>query len=108
MQKYNISDYKGGWFIGGFDPTIYSTLKFECAVKYYKAGDKDKKHYHRYATEYTVIVTGRVRMNDQEFKTGDIVVIPPCESVAFEAIDDSITTVVKVPCVLGDKFEDFD
>ena len=106
MKKYNISDFTGGWFIGWFEPTLKDTSRFEVGVKYYKAGDRELKHYHRHATEYTVIVIGKVRMNGVEYNEKDIIVIDPMDSTDFEVIEDTITTVVKIPSVPGDKFLD--
>lgn len=93
-----------GWFVGNFSPTAFSTESAEVAIKNYKAGDREKAHYHKTATEITVILSGRVRMNEQEFISGDIIVISPGEVVEFEALENSSNVVVKVPGVLHDKF----
>ena len=93
-----------GWFVGNFSPTAFSTENAEVAVKSYKAGDREAAHYHKIATEITVITSGRVRMNKQEFEVGDIVVVHPEEVVEFEALEDSSNVVVKVPAVLQDKY----
>lgn len=105
MKTYKISDMKKGWFIGAFEPSIMKTTLFECAVKSYLTGEKEKAHVHRIATEYTVIVTGSVRMNNMVYGAGTILEILPGESTDFEALSDVTTFVVKVPCVLGDKYE---
>jgi quercetin dioxygenase-like cupin family protein len=93
-----------GWFIGNFQPTIFPTNDFEVAVKEYKTGDYEEKHFHKLATEITVIVTGKVRMNEIEYIKGDIVVIHPLISTDFLVLEDSITTVVKFPSVKNDKY----
>lgn len=59
---------------------------------------------HKVATEMTVIVRGRVRMNGVEFRAGDIIVIQPGSGTDFEVIEDTVTTVVKIPSVRGDKY----
>lgn len=93
-----------GWFVGNFKPSVFSTDSVEVAVKKYKAGDKEAAHYHKIATEITVVTSGRVRMNDQEFVEGDIVIVEPEEVVSFEALEDSGNVVVKIPAVPGDKY----
>jgi len=104
MKKTRIEDVQGGWFIGNFEPTLRKTADFETAVKYYKKGQKEDLHFHKIATEYTVIVSGKARMNGIEFVKGDIVLISPGESTDFKALEDTITTVVKIPSIKGDKF----
>lgn len=94
-----------GWFIGSFNPTCFETNDFECAVKKYKAGDKENRHLHKIATEYTVIVAGSVKMNDIRYDEGCIIEIAPGESTDFEALTDVVSFVVKVPCVAGDKYD---
>jgi len=93
-----------GWFVGAFDPSAFVTDACEVALKSYKAGDRDSKHYHKIATEVTLIVTGRVLMLGRELGPGDIVVVEPGESVDFVAITDAVNVVVKVPGALGDKY----
>jgi quercetin dioxygenase-like cupin family protein len=104
MQVSKLSDMKNGWFIGDFDPTLIKTREVEVAIKHYKKGDSEERHYHKIATEITVIVSGRVRMNGVEYKAGDIITIEPNESTDFEALEDSINTVVKLPGAPNDKY----
>lgn len=93
-----------GWFIGNFEPTLYKTSDFEVGVKSYKAGDYEEHHYHKIATEFTVIVNGRVKMNDEIFEAGDILKIDPNYVTNFEALTDVETVVVKIPGANNDKY----
>jgi mannose-6-phosphate isomerase-like protein (cupin superfamily) len=93
-----------GWFIGPFLPTAFHTDLFECAIKRYAAGEREGAHVHRVATEFTVIVEGSVRMNQQVYGRDQIIEIKPGEATDFEALTDTITVVVKVPAVAGDKY----
>ena len=45
-----------GWFVGDFEPSLYKTQDFEVAVKRYLEGAVEKRHTHKVATEFTVIV----------------------------------------------------
>lgn len=104
MEVSKLEDMFKGWFIGDFEPTLFKTDEFEVAVKEYKAGDKESKHVHKVATEFTVVLNGEVKMNDVIFVSGDIIKVNPNEETEFEAITDVTTVVVKVPCVKNDKY----
>lgn len=104
MIHRRLSDMTGGWFVGQFEPTCYQSDACEVACKYYAAGASEDAHVHRVATEITVIASGRVRMNGRTFTAGDIVVLAPGEATDFEALEPTITVVVKSPSVPGDKF----
>lgn len=104
MKVSKLKDFIKGWVVGNFEPTLLSTEEFEVAVKSYKAGDKEEKHYHKIATEITVVVSGMVLMNGVIYNSGDIITIDPNEATDFEALSDSITTVIKVPSVKDDKY----
>lgn len=104
MKESKISEMKGGWFIGNFAPSLLRTNACEVAVKTYKKGDKEGKHYHKIATEYTVIATGKVKMFDRVYSEGDIVVVEPGDITDFEALEDSVNVVVKLPGANNDKY----
>jgi len=104
MKIDALAEMTRGWFVGNFTPTAYKTDNVEVAVKKYQAGDCEKWHYHKIATEITVIVSGEVAMNGQLFKAGSMITLSPGEGTDFLAITDAVTTVVKIPCVPNDKY----
>jgi mannose-6-phosphate isomerase-like protein (cupin superfamily) len=106
MKVARLNDMTKGWFVGNFSPTLYASEAVEVAVKYYRAGDHEGRHSHRVATEITAVVSGEVVMCGQSFLAGDIVVLEPGDSTDFTAVTDAVTTVVKLPCVAGDKYEE--
>ncbi len=106
MQFSSHSDMVGGWFVGDFSPVVLPTPDFEVAVKSYRAGDREASHHHKVAEEITVIAAGRARMCGRELVAGDIVHLAPGDSTGFEALEDTITVVVKRPSVKGDKYVD--
>lgn len=83
MQKSRLEEYDRGWFVGGFEPTLLNTQSVEVAVKRYQSGAREEAHYHKIATEITVIVSGRVRMNGCEYSAGDIIKILPVKALTF-------------------------
>lgn len=104
MKHAKLDDMVKGWFVGGFSPTAHNTESCEVAVKYYKAGDKERAHTHKVATEITLVLSGHVRMAGREWSGGDIVILAPGEITDFEAITDCVNVVVKTPGALDDKF----
>lgn len=93
-----------GWFIGNFAPTAFVTNAVEVAVKKYQIGDYEPAHHHKIATEITVIVEGRVKMNGIEYGPNCIIVIEPDSPTDFLALTDVVTTVVKLPGANNDKY----
>lgn len=104
MKVSNLSEMKGGWFVGNFEPTLIKTNDVEVAVKTYKKGDHEAAHYHKIATELTCIVEGEVQMFGQVFKAGDIVIVEPGDATDFTALTDAKNVVVKYPGANNDKY----
>jgi quercetin dioxygenase-like cupin family protein len=104
MQIHKLDKMIKGWFVGNFEPTIIKTNNVEVAVKKYKAGDYESAHYHKIATEITVIVSGEVEMNGARYVEGDIITILPNEATDFRALKETVTTVVKYPGAGNDKY----
>lgn len=104
MRCAKLSAMTKGWFVGNFEPSVFKTGDVEVAVKSYKKGAVEPAHFHKVATEVTVIVSGRVKMFGREWGTGDIIIAEPNEVTCFEALEDSVNTVVKVPGAENDKY----
>jgi hypothetical protein len=104
MKHYRLEEMVKGWFVGAFSPTAHVTDACEVALKKYVAGDKESFHHHKVATEVTLIVTGTVRMMGRTWGEGDIISLSPGEETDFEALTDSLTIVVKTPCLPNDKY----
>jgi quercetin dioxygenase-like cupin family protein len=99
-----LTEMVGGWLVGDFEPTCLRTPACEVACKHYAAGAREAAHVHRIATEITLIASGTVTMNGRTLTAGDIVVVEPGEATDFAALEDTITMVVKLPSVMGDKY----
>lgn len=100
----NLNEFIKGWVIGDFVPSIIKSKDIEVGVKYYKSGDKESRHVHNIVDEYTIVLTGLIKMNDKIYKEKDIVFIQKGISTDFECLVDSITLVIKTPSVPSDKF----
>lgn len=104
MKVDKLKNFTKGWIVGNFEPSLLKTDDFEVAVKHYECGDYEPMHYHKVATEITIIGDGMVRMNGEIYTKGNIIVIEPGEATDFKVLHDTITTVIKFPCVEGDKY----
>ena len=104
MKIEKLDKMVKGWFVGNFDPSLYKTNDVEVGVKSYNAGDYEDWHYHKIATEITVILEGEVEMNGVKYSTGDIITIEPGDGTDFKALSDAKNVVVKIPGANNDKY----
>ena len=104
MISAQLSNFTKGWFVGDFAPTLCRPQVVEVAVKKFRAGETEAAHFHKIATEYTVVISGRVRMFEREWKEGDVVVAEPGDKTSFTALTDAVLTVVKFPGAPHDKY----
>ena len=104
MRVEQLDSMIRGWFVGNFIPNVYQTEDVEVAIQNYPSGTYEPWHYHKIATEITVIVVGEAEMNGQRYNAGKIVVMEPGEGTDFKAVTDVTTVVVKLPSVKHDKY----
>lgn len=104
MKIDHIKNYIRGWVIGNFQPALLKTNEFEFAIKKYVAGDYEVKHFHKMATEYTFVISGKVKMNSVEYGPDQIIIIEPGESTNFLALEDTVCAVIKYPGASNDKY----
>lgn len=104
MKASNLAEMKGGWFIGNFEPLLRKTNDVEVSVKKYQKGAKEEAHFHKIATEYTAVISGKVRMFGREWSEGDIIIAEPGDATSFEALTDAVNVVVKLPGANNDKY----
>lgn len=104
ITNHKLEDFVRGWFVGGFEPTLFKTTDVEVAIQKFKKGDRETSHCHKIATEITAIVKGKARMKNLTLTEGEIVSISPGTFTDFEALEDTTTVVVKLPGALNDKY----
>lgn len=105
MKIFNLNDMVNGWFVGPFEPSVINTNVCEVAVKNYKKGHVEKCHFHKIATEVTVVISGTIKMNGVVYAEDSIIFMEPGEKTDFEALSDSINVVFKIPgAITNDKF----
>jgi hypothetical protein len=103
MKIAKIDDFKNGWFIGGFEPSIANTKEFEVCFKSFSAGDTEPTSIQKIATEVTMVVSGSVRINNHVLQAGEICLISPGESADFLSITNSSLIGIKFPSLPTDK-----
>ena len=104
MKTFNYDNMKGGWFIGNFQPSAHRTKNFEVAYVRHKKDQPWDKHFHKVATEITLIISGKVKINDKIYSSGDIVVIEPNEIADPYFLENTELVVVKTPSDVNDKY----
>jgi quercetin dioxygenase-like cupin family protein len=104
MQKFRIENMKRGWFIGDFEPAALKTNFFEVGFGHHKKGDRWDKHYHKLATEITLVIKGKVQINNDIFIEGDIFVIEKNEIVEPLFLEETNYVVVKTISDKNDKY----
>ena len=105
MDVYNIKDFKGGWFIGDFNPSVFKNCFFEVAHHTHLAGYKGPLHTHKISTEVTYIVRGAVKIADKIYAKGDMFVYYPNEISDVIVLQDVDLIVVKWPSIPSDKYD---
>jgi len=104
MKIRKINEMKGGWFIGDFEPSVLKTDLFEVAFHIHKKGEEHDVHYHAIATEYNVLIEGKMKIAGQVLQSGDIFIMEPNEIADPVFLEDCKIICVKTPSVMGDKY----
>lgn len=103
MQVKSIVNCLKGWVVGDFPLAILQDKNCEVAIKRYKKGDYEPKHFHSETVELTVIIEGSVRMNRKFLTKNDAIIVNPLESTDFECLTDVTTVVFKNKSSINDK-----
>jgi hypothetical protein len=104
MKISRLEDYKGGWFIGNFEPTAYKTDLFEVCYKFHKSGEKWDVHFHKEATEINLLIEGEMIIQNKVLKSGDIFILETWEIADPIFKTDCTVLVVKTPSKTNDKY----
>lgn len=100
-----IEDFYRGWLVGDFEPSLIRTKDIEFGILTHKKDEVWPKHVHMLADEYNVLIEGRMTVNGQDINKGDIFIIEKGEPAEPKFLEDCKVLVIKVPSVIGDKYE---
>jgi quercetin dioxygenase-like cupin family protein len=95
MKIEKIKNFKNGWFIGNFEPSLFKTENFEVSVQFHAKGFIGVKHYHKKSTEYNLILKGKINICGNELSKGDIFIFSPNEISESFFMEDTEILVVK-------------
>lgn len=104
MKFGKLSDYKNGWLVGKFNPSLYHSEENDVGVLFVEKGDESDGHYHTKHTEYNVILSGKVIVNKKELISGDIFIYEPYDRSLVYFVENTILLVLKSPATYGDKY----
>ena len=104
MNVYSINDFKNGWFIGDFEPSVLRTSQFEVAFHSYKSGQEWEPHYHKDAIEISYLAHGTMEINGIVLLSGDVIVIYPMEISRPKYLSDCEVIIIKAPSLPRDKY----
>lgn len=111
MKIEKLKNFKRGWVVGDFDPSLYKIENAEVGVQNYKQGEHHKEHYHKLATEINIVTNGHclfLHPEDEEKDVwtveGDITIIEPNEVWGFFALSDCTIVCIKTNSDSKDKY----
>lgn len=105
MRIFAAEQFKGGWFVGDFEPTAYQTSSCEVSYKEHHAGEYWASHYHLVGDEINYLISGTMEINGTLLEAPVVFLIEKGEISRPTFITDVKLIVVKVPSVPGDKYE---
>ncbi|MBU89057.1 MAG: hypothetical protein CMA57_01480 [Euryarchaeota archaeon] len=104
MKQANIADFKAGWFVGDFQPSIFKNPFFEVAHHKHKKGCETFPHFHKVTNELNYIVSGELKVDGMLMSAGDMWIYEPNEVSDVEFLADSELIIVRWPSIPSDKY----
>lgn len=104
MKQANIADFKAGWFVGDFEPSIFKNPFFEVAHHKHKKGCETFPHFHKVTNELNYIVSGELKVDGKFMFAGDMWIYEPNEVSKVEFLADSELIIVRWPSIPSDKY----
>lgn len=95
-----------GWLVGQFSPSLVHSKEIEVGFKCIKKGTLADSHYHKLKTEYTILLSGKLRVGDTILTPPSCVVLEPHFENDHDFLEDSIILIINTPSVQGDKYYD--
>jgi dTDP-glucose pyrophosphorylase len=96
IDIYDLKDFKNGWFIGDFEPSILKNSGVELAVMNKKKGvGIHDFHYHENCIEINVLIKGKMKVNNKIINENNIFVFNPYVPSVYEYIEDCTFVVFK-------------
>jgi hypothetical protein len=104
MKQSNINNFRGGWFVGDFEPSIFKNPFFEVAHHSHKKNDATFPHYHQVTNELNYIVRGEMMVDKKHLKAGDMWIYEPWDISDVEFLEDTDLMIIRWPSIPSDKY----
>ncbi len=105
VKTGSIHEFKNGWLMGNFVPSLVKNEAFEVAIHRHQAKTGGGDHIHKIATEYNIVVDGEVTLDHTiSIRQNGYWITEPGQS--FDVYFKEYTTllVIKLPSVTDDKY----
>ena len=98
-------DNFNGWFAGKFHPALVSTEDIEFGYKRIKKDCKPDYHFHKYKTEYTILLEGEIYLEstNQIIKPINCIKLLPYEKNDQYFVKESLILIINTPSIQNDK-----
>lgn len=104
MEIRRIEEFKGGWFLGFFEPSLLKTKDFEAGWRKHLKDETWPAHIHKISDEYNFLISGTMIIQNTMLHQGDIFVIRKGETANPKFLTDCEVFTIKVPSCPGDKY----
>ena len=107
MEIINCNDYSG-WFVGKFNPNLIYSNDLEFGYKKITRDTKPDYHYHKFKTEYTILIEGEIFCESisKTIKPISCIKLEPLEKNDQLFTKDSLILVINTPSMQHDKHFD--
>jgi hypothetical protein len=104
MRFDKLSNYKNGWLVGDFQPSIFESKDNDIGILQVKKNSLGDSHFHKNHIEYNIIVAGEVEINGNILTVGDIFIYEPFDKSELLFHENTTLVVIKNPATKNDKF----
>jgi len=106
MKILNFLNFKGGWLVGDFEPSLFKRKNIEVGVHHIKKGYISDGHFHLSSNEYNLLIKGSVinTITKQIYQEGEIIVFEPEDRSNLEFLKDTSILVIRDSSDPNDKY----
>tara|TARA_R110000851_G_scaffold105515_5_gene223933 strand:+ start:51 stop:377 length:327 start_codon:yes stop_codon:yes gene_type:complete len=103
MKFGNVGSFTRGWLVGDFEPSLFKAKDNDIGILRVDKGDESDGHFHKSHVEYNIIITGKVKIQNNILIEDDIFIYEPLDKSHVEFLEDTILLVIKNPSTKNDK-----
>tara|TARA_E500000331_G_C16978773_1_gene592544 strand:- start:203 stop:526 length:324 start_codon:yes stop_codon:yes gene_type:complete len=104
LEIIKCDNYKG-WFVGDFQPNLLESKDLEFGYKRIIKGTKPDYHYHKFKTEFTILLEGSILLEKTKkiIEPISCIKLNPFETNDQYFIEDCLILIINSPSVKNDK-----